>query len=597
MKSVSELIRRSGDPKPELYLIPDYQRGYRWQAKEQVFALLEDLKDFIEKSKQYSDIYCLQPVVVTSRRDEERQVWEVIDGQQRLTTLYLLLHALQSDECYSIRFEAREESNSFLEDLVQQGTKSDKTPDYYFMSEAYSFIQQWLAKKQIELPGFKDKFRNRLKEQVKVIWYEVEASSEREKIEIFNRLNIGKIPLDDAELIRALFLNHICPKGDLKEEAQSAAQETHEEILRKGIFATEWLEIEYYLRQSSVWGFLFPSKDAQTKAPSNRILKLFELIAKEQSDHGRATFRYFEQRLQSKSNDGERSREVERFWEETKSLFAFLRACYTDRKLYHRMGLLLSLGTDLAELIEKRWEDKDSYLCRLDKKLKEYFGRIKWETLGYDSNRKQVEQVLLLFNVLTLDQMADTQEHRFPFDRYNAEQWSIEHIHPQNIEGLEKISDPSEWIRLALDSLEGVEELKSTKRLPPFSELKRELRELLDPKAEKRNERFLETARALSAYLSDDSSVHELENLALLSTRSNAALNNSFFPTKRKRLLEQELQGNFIPPCTRNVFLKAYSPLNSFPYLWGEQDKRCYLEKMKELLADYILFTEPEQEA
>lgn len=587
MKSVGDLIRLAGETATEHYLIPDYQRGYRWRAEVQVKALLEDVKGFMDSKPSGEEIYCLQPVVVTAQSEGEKRIWEVIDGQQRLTTLFLILQALKSEECYTLSFQARAESGEFLQRLIA-GEKSDKTPDYHFMSEAYTFIEEWLETERIKSgTGFKRDFEATLCKQVKVIWYEVETSSEGEKIEIFNRLNIGKIPLDDAELIRALFLNQI---GIGKQE-----QDTHEETLRKGIFATEWLEIEYYLRNPSVWGFLFPKEDC-AEVPANRILRLFDLLAKGKSKEERATFLYFEKELQKQGTAAEREKEVERFWADTKSLFAFLRACYANRKLYHRMGLGLSLGIiKLPELIEQRREDKDSFLVWIEKQLKEDFrSKISWEKLSYEEDRAKVERVLLLFNVLTLDGMADTWEHRFPFDRYNTEKWSVEHIHPQNAESLATISDPSEWIQRALDSLEGIKELPPIPDQRSFSEVVTGLKELLKHEGKDKKDRFLSLARELEAYLSDDASVHELENLALLSVRSNAALSNNIFPAKRKRLLELEQEGIFIPPCTRNVFLKSYSPPNSFPYLWSKEDKQGYIEAMKKTLAGYILFATPE---
>ena len=83
------------------YFIPSYQRGYRW-GKQQVTELLDDILDFsINNGTQ--DYYCLQPVVVRQLTQEDidlyklsdvdTSVWyEVIDGQQRITTLALIIH-------------------------------------------------------------------------------------------------------------------------------------------------------------------------------------------------------------------------------------------------------------------------------------------------------------------------------------------------------------------------------------------------------------------------------------------------------------------------------------------------------------------------
>ena len=81
--------------------IPEYQRGYRWEKK-QVEDLLNDIKDFIDKRSanlvKENEFYCLQPVVVYKTSDYN---YDVIDGQQRLTTLYLILQALKIWERYT----------------------------------------------------------------------------------------------------------------------------------------------------------------------------------------------------------------------------------------------------------------------------------------------------------------------------------------------------------------------------------------------------------------------------------------------------------------------------------------------------------------
>ena len=91
LKSVSELLKKN-------FFIPSYQRGYRW-TKQQVKDLLNDVNEFQpEKNKDTNEEtwYCLQPLVVSemdSNRKKECQLpeneywYEVVDGQQRLTTI------------------------------------------------------------------------------------------------------------------------------------------------------------------------------------------------------------------------------------------------------------------------------------------------------------------------------------------------------------------------------------------------------------------------------------------------------------------------------------------------------------------------------
>ena len=102
-----------------IFLIPKQQRGYRWTTQ-QVTDLLMDIQEFQSKKKGPSEFYCLQPLVV-KRRDcdilakiKEAETleaveqllsgssWEVIDGQQRLTTIYVILSVLGDQEFYQL---------------------------------------------------------------------------------------------------------------------------------------------------------------------------------------------------------------------------------------------------------------------------------------------------------------------------------------------------------------------------------------------------------------------------------------------------------------------------------------------------------------
>ena len=85
LKNVRDLLGKT-------YYIPNYQRGYRW-GEDEVTKLLDDIWDFASHRK--SQFYCLQPLIILPQEpsDVERAVrYEVLDGQQRLTTLNLIVH-------------------------------------------------------------------------------------------------------------------------------------------------------------------------------------------------------------------------------------------------------------------------------------------------------------------------------------------------------------------------------------------------------------------------------------------------------------------------------------------------------------------------
>lgn len=574
MKSVRELVRAAKDSPVERYKISSYQRGYRWKAEEQVRALLDDLKDFFQQPK--GEIYCLQPIVVAKGHDEKGEFWEVIDGQQRLTTLFLLLHVL-GEKVYDIDFEVRVNSAHLLTDIVGgKAVDTDKSPDAYFMSEAYKKIKQWVDEQQLLSTDFK----TTLLDSVQVIWYEVALTSattaeqEKEKIDIFNRLNIGKIPLDNAELLRALFLNYIVGEG------------THDDVLLKGIFATEWQEMEYFLQKDDVWGFLNP----EDKAMRNRILLLFRVVAQAKTSQGRATFCFFENELRELSHE-ERRAKVQDYWKETKRLFAFIRACYNDQHLYHLLGLCFALKLcKLNELVELSKMKKTKFRSVIKTKIKEKFKNVKLEILNYNDNAADIKNVLLLFNVLTMDQQGSLFQQRFPFHKYHQNVWSLEHIHAQKSEAVQgNIAEQLANMHKELEELNKAEipELQSHIKeiLPQLTTLQTKV-----PLNEEDIHTFNQLMLNFEALFSDDSSgeMHEMSNMALLTSGDNAALNNSYFLSKRIKLLQLERNGAFIPPCTRNVFLKVYSPIGAPSYKWGRADREAYLKAMKEMVKEFI---------
>ena len=94
------------------FYVPSYQRGYRW-GEDEVLRLLNDVYQNGKKN------YCLQPVVVRKTEDS----YELIDGQQRLTTLYLIYRYMKNvnpffqDPAFKLVYETRENSEEFLQSI------------------------------------------------------------------------------------------------------------------------------------------------------------------------------------------------------------------------------------------------------------------------------------------------------------------------------------------------------------------------------------------------------------------------------------------------------------------------------------------------
>lgn len=220
------------------FFVPSYQRGYRW-GRDEVTRLLDDI--YANGTKNY----CLQPIVV-KRQDNK---YELIDGQQRLTTLYLIFKYMYdasggfffSAPKFSLEYETRNQSAEFLENL--DSTRVNENIDFHFIGSAYSIIKQWFEDRDRQLAMIN--VAKYLSENVKVIWYEV--GEDEDSIALFTRLNIGKIPLTSAELVKAMFLS--------KDNNPDMTRQRQEEI------SLQWDNIEKELHNNSLWYFLTNSSN------------------------------------------------------------------------------------------------------------------------------------------------------------------------------------------------------------------------------------------------------------------------------------------------------------------------------------------------
>lgn len=105
LREINKLIK-------ERFYIPTYQRGYRWD-KQQVTELLNDIYGFMHTSNtQLGEFYCLQPIVVKKQEDGR---FDVIDGQQRLTTFFIIQKCL-GKKTFHIEYK-REGSAEFLDNI------------------------------------------------------------------------------------------------------------------------------------------------------------------------------------------------------------------------------------------------------------------------------------------------------------------------------------------------------------------------------------------------------------------------------------------------------------------------------------------------
>jgi len=565
-------------PKVEHYVIPDFQRGYRWE-KIHVVALLDDIDNFMQTDEPY---YCLQPIVVAPIIDDDGfPAWEVIDGQQRLITLHIIFKQIQK-VTYNISFSKRQKSTKFIAELNEQ-TYSDENPDFHFMSVAHSVITKWFNQKKEYDVSYIDEFYSKVSKKIQVIWYQLADLDEGGKIDIFRRLNIGKIPLTDAELIRALLLSKM--KYGLTE------REAH---MRQAEVSNEWNLIEHELRKEEFWYFL---NNELKDTMSSRIEFIFNILA-DGTAKNYSTYMWFEKAIKHKSEEVERENAFS-LWDESKIVFSKFRSWYYKRTLYHYVGYLLTYNYPISDILKNSKTTKPKFESWLYGEVKKIVATKDLKTIIYGN--KDAEKVFLLFNILTVENLKDTPLNRFPFNHYKKIKtkeggWSIEHIHAQNSEPMKEEKAIRTWLEETFKAIENITILEvETEQIdengnkitkPEKIELQKEyidrIIELLS--STKIDTDVFNKLKDDLIRLFDSASVHEIDNLALLSKRDNSSLSNFIFPVKRNIIIGLEKEGKFIPPCTRNVFLKFYSNSDHQPYYWSKTDKAAYFKAMEDIL-------------
>jgi len=477
--------------------IPYYQRGYRWEEK-QVNDLLNDLQEFFFKytsNRQSASYYCMQPLVVVKNErmsTDKTIVYDLIDGQQRLTTFYLLLLYLKQnirdfqDPLYEISYERLDNSDELFNfdnlDTLTEKSKDllSKFNDFFFLFRAYQTIKKWFGQKgHINSSNMfsiilGDGTMRKNQNDVRFLWYQPdqeignkqEANVLRGSIDIFNRLNYGQTPLSNTDLIKAMIM--ICDIYD--EDVLSLRKE------ESSRYATEWDIMEKRLHNRLLWSMLVPA-DYQ---PFSRMELLFDYVAHDLYDNQKEEWeskayegiceddKDFAYRvvsaylLYSEAENVEPkiySERVGHIWDKVQELYHMFCNWFNNRKTYHLIGLyillhdkLLGDGKTSQYLLMKNlytWYTSQSreqfveYIsCVIgekvkivetymdDNKIKQTY---KLENINYIDTPKIIIRILTLFNVhLTMNEMAENPLFDFElFKKTNPT--SLEHIHPQNL--------------------------------------------------------------------------------------------------------------------------------------------------------------------
>lgn len=542
------------------FFIPSYQRGYRWGETE-VTRLLDDVYSTDGKRN-----YCLQPVVVRKNKAK----FELIDGQQRLTTIYLIYKYMHEESFgfidepkFSLSYETRDKSEVFLQTLDM--SRQDENIDFWFICNAYKCIKNWFE--QRDRKSTLTNVNKYFDEIIKVIWYEVDESEDA--IGLFTRLNIGKIPLTSAELVKAMFLSR---KSDVEVD-----EEKQEEI------SLQWDNIEKELHNDSLWYFLTNNTNAHYQTRIDLVLDLISGKPINSRDKYYSFFRFEEMR------NGE---SLDAIWLRIQQTFLILKDWHEDHELYHKIGYLIASESNTLQEIfnDSSNKTKDEFKSLLDSFIKNSIDITgNYSELSYENSldRKKITTLLLLFNVESVRRNGEHTQW-FPFDKHKFGKngkvvWSLEHIHAQQSEGLRTQEMWKEWLTLHIPSVKMVcDNSEDT-----VSEM-----EIAISKEKLLTDEFYAIQKKVADLLSvkgNTEYMHSIANLALLNTSDNAALNNSTFDVKRNEIIRMDKAGQYIPFCTKMVFLKYYTPsADNQLHFWGHADRVAYINEINKVLENYL---------
>lgn len=647
MKTIADLQTEKAS-----FYIDAYQRGYRWTVSE-VRDLLDDIREFSqEKRPDDGTFYCLQPIIVT--RTEDGESWKVIDGQQRLTTIYLIYSFywviygkfMRGEMPFDLTYNNKPQlekcikeftQNEYAESevVVKKMDSFESDIDCHYVLEAYKCICDFFnmlnqdPHTQNEINDMKKVFDT----SMKIIWYEIKDCDVNTEIAVFSKINMGKIALTNAELIKALLLK----KDDSDSETLASTQMN---------IAVKWDEIEAQLSEEGFWSFLVNEK-SEVHSYATRIDFIFHVMARELNEGilkeanekypneesytisesvNKEKFSFYVfcnyVRLLKKHSSGESVDEqnyVELIWDGVCEYFRMFKDWYRNIPWYHMIGFLVESSKkqyidqilELSRLYREGSDDsgeghKDRFEKGLRVKISEevFNGTIPTTAecrdyitgLDYqeDKNRRDIRNTLLLYNIAYLE--ACEENGRFPFEKYKDDSvfWDLEHINA--------VSDTRpDDDRRDSDDNNRLQWLQKAVNVPEIDKIStadgRKVRDLITSiidnkyylsKNQPSTKDFIQVYEAVINYFGGTGEPdNSIGNLTLLDGGTNRSYKNDVFPLKRKTILERTMSDVFIPLCTRKVFMKGFAESGDL-LRWQKVDKRAYTKEIIDCICKYL---------
>lgn len=610
--------------------VPSLQRTYRWGEKE-ITLLLNDLYEFYNTNKDSTnDFYPLQPLIL-KKSNKNDDTWNVLDGQQRLTTIKLIASFLGMDKDYflDISYDTREKTKAFLDNISNKKEEDVGTSmELYYIFHAYEVIKAWFQKNKKEKDTEKiDAIRNVLFEKERTRFVVQEMNIDDDEAKTFQNINQGRIPLSCSELIKALFLGHIFESHKIDNNCRFAyssdgyglfipidpIKEKQELTRIQNIIAKEWDDIETVLMHDEFYSFVCPEKDRSI----NRMDFLFEVVCGNEKYKKYKTDDPFNA-IYERIKDDKKSNIVDTIshcWNEVVKCFNRMQKLYYDFDAYHLVGFCICEDIGISEDFYK--------YCNEDEKLDEFKTAIRVKIKGkvlsglktddldewlkglrYKENKGQIKLILLLHNL----QSYSYEKIRFPFNLYDGgKNYDIEHIHATAEEKADKKSR-YEWFETNHNDIKkNIKKLEDPNLITLFGSFEEAYGE---KKSDKKLDKFkndkefnkLRDIMIIDNFDNDDakeyfSTKDGIWNLCLLDSKTNRTYKNSLFITKREMILKKakgEMDKEYyVYPlllCTERIFLKFYSNVDSDDNLnfWTKNNREAYLKDISKKVTEFL---------
>lgn len=549
--------------------VPSLQRTYRWGEKE-ITLLLNDLNEFYNANKDSPNaFYPLQPLIL--KKNKNYDCYDILDGQQRLTTIKLIGAYLKSKDhnLNACNIDISYESRSNVEEIFLEIDKnsvdnlSDKYKDkmeLYYISKAFACIENWFEPFQENGKKKSDNEEAKRRDSIykvlfgdgsKSCFYVYELEDDADEKKIFQNINQGRISLSSSELIKPLFLGSIFETDDDVDKYSFVntrdgygifipivkINEKQALINLQKTIAQEWNNIETCFLHNEFYYFICPQKARS----ANRMDFLFEIAKNRYNECNRTTFDVFYDEL--KTNEGERL--IDRIlsvWNDIVKCFNRLQKAYYDYDAYHLIGYCnTQKKIDISNILSNYCLEKNNIQQLKDevkRKIKSdinYVGLYKedgnigdekndnnayddltFDGQDYNKDKDKIKRILLLHNL----QAYSSSNIRFPFDKYNdGREYDIEHIHAKANDKADKKSR-IEWLKTNFLDLKEYEsffekkDIKGNKTVEKFKDFLNEVNKEQDEK--KRAELFenhLKYEKKYCSLVDDSDEFKELVNI------------------------------------------------------------------------------------